>query len=149
MENGTTEKMLSPDSFSLGKVWWSDTNRTTPPVVSCGQDSQDTKHITQYVQSYQLLSSSADFINSSSTAISAFPSQQGTDMTNCPEKLGLCRIYHCFPLIAFPYLHANHANACARYEGFSIAMGTQYSAATEIFSPPPYNTRICRCQPNT
>lgn len=28
-------------------------------------------------------------------------------------------------------------------------MGTQYSAATKIFSPPPYNTRICRCRPNT
>lgn len=67
MENGTTEKILSPNSFSSGKVWWSDTNRTTLPVVSCGQDSQDTKHVSRwalsppYVQSYQLSSFSAWF----------------------------------------------------------------------------------------
>ena len=44
-----------------------------------------------------------DLINSSSTATSAFPPQQGTDAVNCPKELGLCRIYHGFPLVAFPY----------------------------------------------
>lgn len=101
MDNGTTEKMLLPTSFYSGKVCWSDTSRTTPSVVGCGQDSQDTKHIPRWVLSplpFQL-----DLINSSSTVRSAFSPQQGTDMTSCPKELGLCRIYHCFPLIAFPY----------------------------------------------
>lgn len=43
-----------------------------------------------------------DLINSSSTAVSAFPPQQGADTTNCPKELGLCRLYHHSPLIAFP-----------------------------------------------
>lgn len=81
---------------------------TTLPVASCGQDSHNTKHISkwtlspQYVKSYQMSSFSAWLINSSSTAASAFPPQQGADTTNCPKELGLCRLYHHSPLIAFP-----------------------------------------------
>lgn len=41
-------------------------------------------------------------INSSSTATSAFPPQQGAVTTNCPKELGLCRLYHHSPLTAFP-----------------------------------------------
>lgn len=43
-----------------------------------------------------------DLMNSSSAATSAFPPQQGADATNYPKELGLCRLYHHSPLIAFP-----------------------------------------------
>lgn len=103
-ENSTTDKMLSS-----GKMWWSDTNRTIAPVVSCGQDSRTLntypgEHCHPSMCNHtSCLHFQLDSIESSGTTTSAFPPQQGTDTTNCPKEPGLCRFFHCFPLSAFPY----------------------------------------------
>lgn len=80
--------------------------KDTPPVVSCEQDSQNTKCIQVSIITPSRCNQTSHFpfhfslINYSSAATSAFPPQQGMDTTICPRELGLCRIYH-FALIAF------------------------------------------------
>lgn len=103
--------MLSPDPFSSGKVWWSDTNRTTPSVVSCGGDSRilntyPGEHYHPRVYNHiSCLTFQLDLINSSCSATSAFPPQQGTRSINyclsyCPKELGSITSPLAFPCCA-------------------------------------------------
>lgn len=90
-----TEKILSPDCFSSGKV----RPKRTPLLLSAVSRTARILNVSRWALSptvgaikpaifpFQL-----SLINYSSAATSAFPPQQGTDTTICPRELGLCRI---------------------------------------------------------
>lgn len=81
--------------------------------VTCGQNSQDTKYVSRwplspwYVKSYQPSSFSAWLDQPIKYHHVSISSSARNRYMNCPKQLGLWRIYHCFPSVAFPYYESS------------------------------------------